>query len=429
MDSSKMIHSVTLDKEKCVGCTTCVKRCPTNAIRVRDKKATIIKERCIDCGECIRVCEHHAKKAVADPLTIIQNYRFSIALPAPSLYGQFSGIRDRNVLLTALKRIGFDDVFEVSAAAEAVSAATRKELQRDDLPRPVISTACPTVLRIIRVRFPSLLPNLLPYRPPMELAARWARARAVKQTGLKPEEIGCFFISPCPAKATSAKMPIGTVKSAVSGVISIADVYTKMMPLVKKITEPEQLAMSGVPGVSWAVSGGESMGIGDTNYLAADGMENVIRILEALEDEQLENVHFVELNACVGGCVGGALTVENPYIAKARLDRLIRQAAPVLPPDDLPDWDLRWDEAVEYAPVMQLGESVAAAMSKLGQIRELETHFPGMDCGACGAPSCHALAEDIVGGFSTEDQCIFVIREKLQKLIEEQHKAAKEDQE
>ena len=61
---SEYYHSVTLDKDKCCGCTNCIKRCPTEAIRVRDGKARIISERCIDCGECIRVCPHHAKRAL-----------------------------------------------------------------------------------------------------------------------------------------------------------------------------------------------------------------------------------------------------------------------------------------------------------------------------------------------------------------------------
>ena len=46
-------------------------------------------------------------------------------------------------------------------------------------------------------------------------------------------------------------------------------------------------------------------------------------------------------------------------------------------------------------------------------------HISGMDCGACGAPSCRALAEDIVGGWASEDQCIFLIREKLQHLLDQ----------
>ena len=72
----EFFHSVTLDWDKCKGCINCIKRCPTEAIRVRNKKAYIIAERCIDCGECIRVCPHHAKRATCDSLDILKNYSF-----------------------------------------------------------------------------------------------------------------------------------------------------------------------------------------------------------------------------------------------------------------------------------------------------------------------------------------------------------------
>ena len=97
-----MLHSVTLDKEKCKGCTTCIKQCPTEAIRVRRGKAHILTERCIDCGQCIRVCPHHAKKAVCDPLSDLDKFQYKVALPAPSLYGQFHNLDDINIVLTAL---------------------------------------------------------------------------------------------------------------------------------------------------------------------------------------------------------------------------------------------------------------------------------------------------------------------------------------
>jgi iron only hydrogenase large subunit-like protein len=156
---------------------------------------------------------------------VLEKFEYTIAMPAPTLYGQFKNITDRNMVLTALKRIGFDETFEVSAAAEAISAATHMELLSGRIPHPIISTACPAVLRIIRVRFPSLIPHLLDYRSPMELAARWSRRLAVKKTGLPPEKIGCIFISPCPAKATSAKNPLGTRGSNVDAIVSIAEVF------------------------------------------------------------------------------------------------------------------------------------------------------------------------------------------------------------
>ncbi|MBR4940917.1 MAG: 4Fe-4S binding protein, partial [Clostridia bacterium] len=85
-------HSVTIDRDRCKGCINCMKRCPTEAIRVRDGKATIISERCIDCGECIRICQNRAKKSVYDDFSMLEDYKWTVAMTAPSFYGQFSGV-------------------------------------------------------------------------------------------------------------------------------------------------------------------------------------------------------------------------------------------------------------------------------------------------------------------------------------------------
>ncbi len=420
----KFYHSVRLNADLCKGCINCIKRCPTQAIRVRNGKAKINPKFCIDCGQCIHVCQHHAKEAVYDSLDGMNQYRYKIALPPPALYSQFNNLDDVNIVLNALIHMGFDDVFEVSAAAELVSDATRVLLseKRDGL--PLISTACPSIVRLIRVRFPNLIPQMLPLKPPVEIAASMAVRRAMEKTGLSREEIGVFFISPCPSKVTYAKAPLGTEKSEIDHVLAIKDVYPHLLSHMKKVDEDNMmdLATSGKIGISWGRSGGEASGLFTDNYLAADGIENCIRVLEDLEDQKFDNLKFVELNSCSGGCVGGILTVENPYAAEVKLKRL-RKYMPVarshIDMEDSAEDAFKWTSEVEYEPVYSLGGNMMESFMRLNRVEQLCKQLPGLDCGSCGAPTCKALAEDIVRGQARESDCIYYLRENLHKLSDE----------
>lgn len=426
----KFYHSVRLDQELCKGCINCIKRCPTQAIRVHNGKAQINKKFCIDCGECIRVCPHHAKHAIYDKLDVLKKYEYTVALPAPSLYGQFNNLDDVDIVLNALLLMGFDDVVEVSAAAELVSEATREYLSVHEDGMPIISTACPSVVRLIRVRFPNLIPHLLPLKPPVEVAAIMAAERAKEKTGLPREKIGVIFISPCPSKVTYAKSPLGTERSEVDHVLAIKDIYPQLLPYMKAVgSEPEEVSTSGKIGISWGRSGGEASGLFTESYLAADGIENVIRVLEDLEDQRFTRLKFVELNACNGGCVGGVLTVENPYVAEVKLKRL-RRYMPVARSHMDVERDVEkyvpWTSAVEYEPVFNLGNTMMESFSRLNQVERLCRKLPGLDCGSCGAPTCKALAEDIVRGEAREEDCVYYLRDHLHRLSEEVAALAKE---
>ncbi len=405
------LHSVSLDKEKCTGCTTCLRHCPTEAIRVKDGCAVINPGRCIDCGECIRVCPHKAKHAVMGEFSGMENFKWKIALPAPTLYGQFEELDDIDYCLQGLIDMGFDEVYEVSQAAEIVSEYTRLLIKTEGVKKPIISSACPVIARLIALRFPYLRDNLLPLLPPMEIAAARAKERARKNhPELKPEEIGVCFISPCPAKASYVKNGFGSYKSQVDLVVSISDIYFKLINSMKREITPQPVSRSGVIGISWATSGGEATAIFNDKYLAADGIENVIKMLDQIENGMIPQLEFIELNACTGGCVGGVLTVENPFIAKARLQTL-RRYLPVsqnfLDDDEkyVPT-DCFFQEVPAYKPISRLSDNIGESMRMMADIQALRAELPGTDCGSCGAPTCRAFAEDVVKGEASVDACV-----------------------
>ncbi|MGN1092580.1 MAG: [Fe-Fe] hydrogenase large subunit C-terminal domain-containing protein [Monoglobaceae bacterium] len=407
-----------LERDLCKGCTNCLKQCPTYAIRIQQGKAKILKERCIDCGECIRVCPYHAKKAATDKFDMLDKFKYKIALVAPAFLGQFTKAEDCNTILTALTDIGFDSVFEVAVGAQEISRKTRELLKENKLQKPAISSACPAVCKLIAVRFPDLIQNIIPLKSPMEVSAEAARIEAVNKTGLKPEEIGIFFISPCAAKATAVKDERIVKKSNVDGVISIKDTYLKLAQKISIINEVKDISHAGSVGTLWATSGGEAQATEAPRCVAVDGIHNVIKLLEDIEDGKLPNTDYVEALACPGGCVGGPLTAENSFVARARIERICKKM-----PDEAGGVDncveRMWDGPPAYSPVMKLNDDINIAMQMAIRIEEIVDKLPGLDCGSCGSPSCRTLAEDIVRGYASEDDCIFRLREKYSRLMRE----------
>ena len=418
-------HSVTLDKDKCVGCTNCLKRCPTEAIRVRGGRAHIIDERCIDCGECIRVCEHHAKIANTNPLSAINGFPYKIALPAPSLYGQFKNLRSISDVIEGLKMMGFDAVYEVARGADIVSVAVMERMKEPDCPRPLISSSCPAVVRLIQTRFPELIDNIVDVRSPMEVAASQARSEFAREKGVDPKDVGCFFITPCAAKMTAIRKPLGHEKSAVDGAISFLEVYGLLSGQIKKAVKPEDAPSPRATsfGIGWARTGGEAGAVQQEESLAVDGIDNVIRVLEEIEDNRLPGLRFFEGMACFGGCIGGPLSFENPFIARNRIRKLVLSLPKVRPQDVVSPEEISGmadeifcDKPLEPVKVMQLGKDVREALHNMERVEELSKKLPGLDCGSCGSPSCQALAEDIVLGYATEMDCLVLLKERLRQM-------------
>ncbi len=444
---SNRYHSVQLSEADCKGCTICVTSCPVEAIRVRDGKARILEERCIDCGECIRRCPNHAKQATVDQLSILGpqgpwGKKVKVALPAPSLYGQFEGRWSVRAIHRALVDIGFDAVFPVASATGPIVRATRRLLSQQDRTRPLISSSCPTIIKYIQIRFPSLLGQVEPLIAPMELAARLAKRR-------RGDDTAAFFLSPCSGKITEARWPLGNEQSSVDGVFSLKDLYLPVLNALKHRAENGETALIDAPGIpepaceelAWGRARGEAAATAGTmplRYLAVDGIDAVTRILSAVEDGQLTDIDFLELMACREGCVGGPLTVRDPVLARDSLERReirTREASgkdiqkPV--PDTKPSVPgtadntparCGEDECFRHhdypaRPALTLDPDYQTALKMMDDMERIYTDLPQLDCGCCGAPNCHALAEDIVRGRAQLTDCVIILKERYQELL------------
>ncbi len=418
-------HSVRLDTDKCKGCVNCIKRCPTEAIRIRGGKAQIIESRCIDCGECIRRCPNHAKTAFTDNLQDLANYRWNIALPAPALYSQFNYEVSIEQILEALLSLGFDEVFEVALAAEYVSSQIHDYLENNTGNRPYISSACPAVVRLIQVKFPELIDHIIPVDSPAALAGRIAKCQSSARLGIPPEQIGVWFITPCPAKVTAVKQPVDMEISYINGAIGIAEIYGELLKNIGQNANNVKRTAT-YKGVGWALAGGETKATGRDSTLSAHGIQSVNDILEQVVLGKLNDIEYLECQACAGGCIGGPLMVQNRFVAeknmKKRLEFIKNQGL-----NDDKEAQINYDPAeyalvkqkIEPRSILRLDSDIVKAMQKMELIEKTLARLPGLDCGSCGSPSCKALAEDIVQGHASETDCVFKLRERVKALAEE----------
>ena len=430
--SENYLHSVHVIAEACNGCVGCVKYCPTEAIRVRGGKAEIVATRCVDCGECIRRCPTHAMVAQADTLEQLNKYEYNVALPAPSLYAQFPADVKREAIWQGLKTLGFDDIFDLSAASDYIAREIEDYISEyTEGRKPLISSACPAVLRLIQVKFPELIKQVIPILAPGEAAAIYTRREVAKKMNLPNEKIGIWFITPCPAKGTNIHQSVDVKHTEISGSISIASIFGELTKAIGE--DPVGAKMQGKIttgssyGVGWGKSGGEVRAVGLKDAITVQGIDQVYDALEQISMNKLPDVDYVECYACQGGCIGGPFAAENRFVGEKNLRKRVealelREGVPRREAMEKSMTCENWPTSAEFVkkleprPMMQLDEDITTAIAKLEKMDAVLESLPGLDCGACGAPTCQSLAEDIVQGNAHETDCIFVLRKRVKQF-------------
>jgi len=433
MAKDKYTHAIRVDTTTCIGCSHCMKVCPTQAIRIADGHANIRPERCVDCGECYRVCPVDAIYVQDDEMKIMEDFDYRVALIPSVFIGQFPAEFTTSRILQAVHQLGFHEVFEVEHAVDLLKEEYSRQSENTDSLRPRISSYCPAIVRLIQVVFPSLTEHILQLKAPHDIAANYCKAK-IQNEQSDVSNPGVFYITPCASKIVAAKAPEGENESPIDGVFNMNTLYNKVYQILVNDDNNQckkQFADLSPDSVSWSFSGYERKYF-NGRALAIDGMENVLEFLEKLESGQISEIDFLELRACDQGCAGGILCPGNRFLTVERLESRQNRLNVLLElnkelNNPLMDSAAELSKNLSIDPIlprseMLIDKDMDIALRKMDRLKTIAAYLPGFDCGACGAPTCRSLAEDIVKNNASMSHCVFVqrIMEKNYKLSPEQ---------
>ncbi len=225
--------SIVHDPNKCVLCGDCVRACKeiqsVGAIDFvnRGAKTTVAPAflksladvECVYCGQCVAVCPVGAltpKPETEEVWEAINNPdKYVIAQLAPAVrvalgegFGLDAGSITTGQIVAALKRLGFDQVYDTSFAAdltvfEEATEFIERKLKGEKLPQ--FTSCCPSWVKFAEQYYPSLLPNLSSCKSPQQMFGSVAREILPKMLGIKPEQLVVVSIMPCTAKKFEAK--------------------------------------------------------------------------------------------------------------------------------------------------------------------------------------------------------------------------------
>jgi iron only hydrogenase large subunit-like protein len=371
----------------------------------------------VDCGECINVCKEKAFVPVIDEISDFNKFKFKIAIPSKVLYTQFSPAISPTMIQEAIKRMGFDVVVDVSQELHEIGFAFAEYLNSNPPAKPIISSNCPSVIRLIQVKYPNLMRFISPFDVPREIVAKNSKLKFAKEKGINIKDIGVTYITPCPAKVVSIKQPAEKEKSWIDNAVAINDIYKILHQEILTIQENKKMSKKDDNFFyckGWGVLAYLQHGEANNRYMSVKGIANLKMILNDIEDSRLENIDYIEASTCSQGCVAGAFCVENPYIAWHN-SKLLEMKYPK--PFDFNGETVSkkyrenqffFEHHLKPRTTRALSTDLQTSLKRMKQKERIFSKLPGNDCGLCGAPTCETFADDYARGEADITDCYFL---------------------
>ena len=402
-----------------------MRSCPTQAIRVKEGKATVIPELCIDCGLCLTVCASGAIVATTIGIEEFHKYKYKVAVPSPVLFTQFPLFATPPLIERALLELGFDEVWDYSVDIELVSRAIKDFLKKWQGPFPLISSACPVVVRLVQVVYPAMIDQLIPLEVSREIAGRELKRRYSQQLHLKHEDIAAVYITPCQAKTISIIQPAEEAESNLDGSVAISEIYNDMLTYMHREKSNPEVLKKGFGSSElfrWGIHEGEFATLFSTHYMPLTGLGNIIRVFNDIEKGKIRGIEFLECHACNSGCTGGNLTVDNLYVSRNKKMHLIATM-----PNPTSEFEKEVDRRYHEEDFSLRGPLKPRITSKRKldlqeqidrrkRATEILKLLPQLNCGLCGAPTCKDHSEDAAAGLARLGDCVFLSPDRINIL-------------
>jgi anti-sigma regulatory factor (Ser/Thr protein kinase)/Fe-S-cluster-containing hydrogenase component 2 len=399
-------RSLAVVAERCTECRRCLSACPTEALRVREGRPSVLGHLCVDCACCIAACAPAA--LTIDETGGEADGPFDVLAAPAGFFAGFGASAAPARVAGALQRAGAGRVLAVEGYERALRAAVVATAAEGGRPTPLLSPVCPAAVALVELRFPSLLPQVAPFASPWEALQQEQDGQAAAYVVSCPSQRSTLLAR----KASGLRSVLAPRRLAERVVNALNSPPTRAEDAVAALGgRGDGLADHGTAAhdstgeeTASVLAGGGLAGEEGASVLVASGPRALLRVLEQAEDGLLDDIAVVEPYLCEGGCLGSPLLPEDASVAahRWRAAPLATTAGSARPPARRP----------AARPGVRLDPDMATAIAKLARLDELTRSLPGRDCGACGAPTCAALAEDAVLGRATRDLCPYVTKEE-----------------